>query len=275
MVTLSFVDAFTCVPFTGNPAAVCLLPQWPAADWMQSVAAEINLSETVFVVAQEGGYGIRWFTPTIEVELCGHATLAAAHLLDQIHITFFSRSGVLKAERLSDGWIRLDFPSYQAQPCAPPAGLLEALGCAADWLGCKQQDFLVVVSHESIVRGLRPDYGVLARLPIRDVIVTSPGQRHCHSSCLLEQANPPSSWTGQEFDCVSRVFAPGSGIVEDPVTGSAHCLIGPYWARRLGKSRLLAYQASARGGCLRLHYCGPRTFLEGQAVTVARVELLV
>ena len=210
------VDAFTTRAFAGNPAAVCVLGE-PAADtWMQRVAGEMNLAETAFLYPEQDGYRLRWFTPTVEVDLCGHATLASAHVLwSEGHwppgtvARFYTRSGCLSAMPEGDR-ITLDFPATVAEAAEAPGGLLPALGIAAcRWLGRSRFDFLVELEDEAEVRALRPDYGALARLPARGVIVTARA-RH-----------------GAAFDFVSRFFAPGAGVPEDPVTGSAHCALGP------------------------------------------------
>jgi PhzF family phenazine biosynthesis protein len=255
------VDAFTSEPYRGNPAAVCVLPEERDAAWMQDVAREMNLSETAFLLPKaDGSYQLRWFTPAVEVDLCGHATLASAHVLWQDgHLTpsaqarFHSRSGLLTADRAGD-WIELNFPAKCAQPVEPPDGLLDALGCDAVAVGKNQFDYLVEVESEAILRALRPNHSCLSKLPVRGIIVTSPGK---------------------EYDFVSRFFAPGSGIDEDPVTGSAHVCLGPYWMKKTGKSDFLAYQASARGGVLKVRVDGDRVCLGGQAVTVMRGELVV
>ena len=266
------VDAFTSEPFAGNPAAVCLLPGPRDAAWMQHVASEMNLSETAFLHRLPGGgdddapvFGLRWFTPGTEVDLCGHATLASAHALwemgeigaDQI-AAFDTKSGRLTAER-SGEWIELDFPATPDTEAPAPAGLAEALGVkAADVLytGKSRFDYLVEVRSEAIVRALRPDFAGLRSLPVRGVIVTSRA-------------------TSAGFDFVSRFFAPAAGVDEDPVTGSAHCCLTPLWSRRLGKLELMARQLSARGGTLKLRLDGNRVRLGGQAVTVLRGELAV
>jgi len=257
---LVHVDAFTATPFAGNPAAVCLLQRAADAGWMQAVAAEMNLPETAFVVAQADGFGLRWFTPTIEVDLCGHATLAAAHVLWEEQrlpagtvARFHTRSGVLTAARRGD-WIELDFPSEPAAPADAPAGLLGALDVAAKWTGRNRFDWLVEVDDEDTVRGLTPDLARLAEVPTRGVIVTAPGG----------DGGP---------DFVSRFFAPRAGIPEDPVTGSAHCCLGPFWSARFGRAELTGYQASRRGGTVRVRVGEGRTRLAGQAVTVVRGTL--
>lgn len=256
------IDAFTDRPFAGNPAAVCLLDEQRPADRMQAVAAEMNLSETAFVRPEgDEDFELRWFTPAIEVDLCGHATLAAAHALwsegivpQDRPIRFHTRSGVLTCT--TDGkLIELDFPATPADAAEPPAGLLEALGVTPSFVGRSRFDKFVLVESEQTVRSLKPDFARLREVPMRGVIVTSPS------------ADP-------RFDFVSRYFAPGAGIDEDPVTGSAHCCLGPFWSARLGKTDLTAYQASARGGVVRVRINGDRVILGGQAVTVLRGELL-
>ena len=254
------VDAFTNRPFAGNPAAVCVLPSRPPEQWMRDVAREMNLSETAFLTPQEDGYQLRWLTPSVEVALCGHATLAAAHVLwEDGHLPagqqarFHTRSGLLLAAQRGE-WIELDFPATLAEPVPPPASLLEALGAKARFVGLNKFDYLVEVATETEVRSLDPNHAVLAELPVRGVIVTS-------------RSETPG------FDFVSRFFAPGSGVAEDPVTGSAHCALGPYWSRQLGKSELTAFQASSRGGVVRVRVAGDRVVLGGQAVTVLRGEL--
>jgi PhzF family phenazine biosynthesis protein len=254
------VDAFTARPFAGNPAAVCLLRQ-PADDrWMQQVASEMNLSETAFLVPLDDGFRLRWFTPAVEVKLCGHATLASAHVLWEAGrlrpdepARFHTLSGLLTAVRHDDG-IRLDFPALKPEPCSPPPGLVEALGAAPIFTAKNGMDYLVDLGDERVVRELRPDVARLGALQVRGTIVTA----KCASG---------------PHDFVSRFFAPTAGIAEDPVTGSAHCSLGPYWAGRLGKDDLFAYQASARGGELRVRVRGERVDLIGRAITVLRGEL--
>jgi PhzF family phenazine biosynthesis protein len=254
------VDAFTDRPFAGNPAAVCLLPEERPASWMQALAREMNLSETAFLVKQAGGYALRWFTPTVEVDLCGHATLASAHVLwewgelrPEQEARFQTRSGLLTAVRRGD-WIELDFPAKPEQPTEAPADLIAALDVDPVYAGRSQFDYLIELEDERLVRGLQPNFSLLADLGTRGVIVTSRA-------------------TDGPYDFVSRFFAPGSGIDEDPATGSAHCCLGPFWSERLGKTHLLAYQASARGGVIRVRVAGERVKLGGQAVTVLRGEL--
>jgi PhzF family phenazine biosynthesis protein len=255
------VDAFTNRLFAGNPAAVCVLPRPADETWMRDVAREMNLSETAFLVTRDGGYDLRWFTPAVEVALCGHATLASAHVLwEEGHLKpeaqarFHTKSGLLTADR-RDRWIEMDFPAVGEEPSTAPAGLVEALGAQAQYVGRNEFDYLVELHSEAAVRALRPDHAQLRQIPVRGVIVTS-----------------RASSAG--FDFVSRFFAPGSGIDEDPVTGSAHCCLAPYWSKRLGKADLVGYQASPRGGTVRMRIAGNRVKLAGQAVTVLRGELL-
>ena len=259
--TITQVDAFTDTPFAGNPAAVCLLPAPRDEGWMQSVAREMNLSETAFLVRAGDGYDLRWFTPSVEVALCGHATLASAHVLwEEGHLAaaqqarFHTKSGLLTGDRAGN-WIELDFPVKREETAPAPAGLAEALGVAPKYVGRNQFDYLVEIDGEAAVRHLTPNHAALATLPVRGVIVTS-------------RADSPG------YDFVSRFFAPGSGVAEDPVTGSAHCALGPYWQSRLGKSQLVGYQASPRGGIVRVRVVGDRVRLGGKAVTVLRGELL-
>lgn len=253
------IDAFTSQAFRGNPAAVCLLDRERDERWMQDVAAEMNLSETAFLLRRDDGdYSLRWFTPAVEVALCGHATLASAHALYEEHglasARFHTKSGVLTADRVSNG-IELDFPATLARPADAPEGLLGALGIAAPvYVGRNQFDFIVEVASEDEVRALVPDHGQLRRVPVRGIIVTS------------RSASPG-------YDFVSRFFAPGSGIDEDPVTGSAHCCLTPYWSAKLGKTEMTAYQASSRGGVVRVRLAGERVKLAGEAVTILRGEL--
>ncbi len=227
---------------------------------MQQVAKEMNLSETAFLYRHRDGYQLRWFTPTLEVDLCGHATLASAHILwetgrlktDEI-ARFHTRSGLLIAKQ--DGqWIELDFPVEPEDPATPPPDLVKALGISPKYVGKNRFDYLLEVDSEKTVRELNPDFTLLETVPTRGVIVTSPA-------------------ASQEYDFVSRFFAPGSGINEDPVTGSAHCCLGTYWSRRLRKTELTAYQASPRGGIVRIRSGGDRVYLGGRAVTVLCGEL--
>jgi PhzF family phenazine biosynthesis protein len=242
-VPIYHVSAFTDRPFAGNPAAVCLLPGERDAGWMQSVAAQMNLSETAFLHPEADGHRLRWFTPAVEVDLCGHATLASAHVLWETGrlpadapARFHTRSGLLTAVRRG-GLIEMDFPACPPEPAPPPPGLAEALGAAIRSAGRNRMDWLAEVESAAVLRGLRPDFATLAALPVRGVIVTS-------------RSDDPA------YDFVSRFFAPAAGINEDPVTGSAHCCLGPFWAERLGNAELRAYQASARGGEVRVRMAG-------------------
>jgi PhzF family phenazine biosynthesis protein len=256
------VDAFTNKPFAGNPAAVCVLPEARPESWMRDVAREMNLSETAFLVpTDDGGFHLRWFTPAVEVALCGHATVASAHVLWQdghlprgMQARFHTLSGLLTADQRGE-WIELNFPGKIAEAVDAPPELLPALGISsATFVGKNVFDYLVEIESEEQLRALSPDHSTLRRLPVRGVIVTTRGSG--------------------EFDFVSRFFAPGSGIDEDPVTGSAHTALGPYWAGRLGKTEFTAYQASSRGGVVRVTVQGDRVLLGGQAVTVLAGELL-
>jgi PhzF family phenazine biosynthesis protein len=260
-VEIFHVDAFTDQPFAGNPAAVCILSEGRDASWLQKVAREMNLPETAFLSRQEGGFDLRWFTPTVEVDLCGHATLAGAHvlwetgLLDrQEQARFHTRSGLLTAA-YSRGEVELNFPATPDQPVSAPENLGKALGVIPTYVGRSVYDYLVEVESEEAVRNLRPDLGLLKILDVRGTIVT---------------ARADSS----AYDFVSRFFAPGAGIDEDPVTGSAHCCLGPYWRGRLNKEEFVAYQASERGGTVRVRLAGDRVVLGGRAVTVLRGMLV-
>lgn len=255
------VDAFTDQAFAGNPAAVCVLAHAADKRWMQQVAREMNLSETAFLFRQGDAWNLRWFTPTLEVDLCGHATLASAHVLWQdrqlepgAQARFDTKSGRLTAERTGD-WIEMDFPAEPARTAEPPDSLLDALGVKAKYVGKNRMDYLVEVASETELRTMRPDHTRLRTLPVRGVIVTAPAVE-------------------DEFDFVSRFFAPGSGVDEDPVTGSAHCCLAPYWGAKLGKTEMTGFQASARGGVVRVRTAGDRVILGGQAVTVLRGDLL-
>ena len=259
-VPLLLVDAFTDGPFSGNPAAVCLLPAWRDDRWLQSLAAEMKHSETAYLVRNADGFDLRWFTPAIEVALCGHATLASAHALweqgvvpaDAV-IRFATKSGTLTATP-RNGRIELDFPLNPEEPVEPPAELLPALGVTARYVGKSRFDYLVEVESEAIVRKMTPDFRRLAGAPVRGTIVTSRS-------------------TDPRFDFVSRFFAPAAGIDEDPVTGSAHCCLAAYWQKRLGKNEFVAYQASPRGGIVHVRVVNDRVLLGGQAVTVLKGEL--
>jgi PhzF family phenazine biosynthesis protein len=255
------VDAFTDRPFAGNPAAMCIL-EGPADEaWMQDVGREMNLSETAFLYRVDDGFDLRWFTPAMEVELCGHATLASAHVLwtegylpPAEEARFHTKSGLLTAERKNE-WLELDFPALRVEPTAAPPGLADALGVEPGYVAKTRFDYLGEVDSEEAVRNMTPDIGRLRALRVRGVIVTA-------------RAAPG------EYDFVSRFFAPGAGIDEDPVTGSAHCALGPYWGAKLGKEELIGYQASPRGGVVRVRLAGDRVKLGGKAVTVLRGKLL-
>jgi predicted PhzF superfamily epimerase YddE/YHI9 len=255
------VDAFANRPFGGNPAAVCVLPEARDERWMQDVAREMNLAETAFLHPENGGYRLRWFTPAVEVALCGHATIASAHVLwEEGHLPagrqarFHTQSGELTANRVGD-WIELDFPGTPAAPAPAPPGLAAGLRLAPRWVGRSKFDYLVEVESEEALRGLKPDFAALERIEARGVIVTS-------------SASTPG------FDFMSRFFAPRAGIPEDPVTGSSHCALAPFWCERFQRSELTGYQASARGGVVRVRLAGDRVVLGGQAVTVLRGELV-
>jgi PhzF family phenazine biosynthesis protein len=272
------VDAFTEVRFAGNPAAVCIMPRGRAGQgWMQKVATEMNVSETAFLRSRDGrgrahdfaSYDLRWFTPMVEVDLCGHATLASAHVLweeghvkpkEKVH--FHTRSGLLVAERLMKGrqvWIELDFPAMHDTPYEGSTDILtKALAVKPRYVGTYGTDYLVEVESENALRGISPDLALLKTLPVRGVAVTSA---------------PSASTKAKGYDFVSRFFAPSVGISEDPVTGSAHCSLGPFWGRRLAKEEVLGYQASSRGGSVRVRMRGDRVLLGGRAVTVLRGEL--
>jgi predicted PhzF superfamily epimerase YddE/YHI9 len=248
---LTVVDAFTDRPFTGNPAAVTVVETFPGDDVMQAVALEMNLAETAFVAwRDDGDYDLRWFTPTVEVPLCGHATLASAHVLGGM-ARFHTQSGLLTCSPGPEGRIEMDFPADPPSPAAiPPA--LDVAGIR----GYARAGFSVLIELEdaAAVRAFCPDLPMLAALGSQAVIVTAPGDR-----------------TGT--DCVSRVFGPNVGIPEDPVTGSAHCTLAVFWGERTGKDELVGEQASARGGIVHMRRNGDRVVLGGQAVTVSEVRI--
>lgn len=262
--TYRIVDAFAAAPFTGNPAAVCLVDRFPPDTLMQRIALEMNLSETAFVTPSDSAvFDLRWFTPLAEVDLCGHATLAAAHVLYRTRaveedeaVRFRTRSGVLGVERTADGRLSMDFPAEPVEPIDAPDGLSEALGVAVVACGSNRMDILAELADESTLRAVRPDMTAIADLDCRGVIVTARSDRD-----------------GRDF--VSRFFAPAMGVPEDPVTGSAHCALAPYWAERLGRDRLIGWQASARGGLVEVVYRGERVDLVGSAVTVAEGRFLL
>ncbi|MCG6918763.1 MAG: PhzF family phenazine biosynthesis protein [Deltaproteobacteria bacterium] len=255
------VDAFTDKPFSGNPAAVCILPKPRDDIWMQNVAREMNLSETAFICEQEDGFSLRWFTPRVEVDLCGHATLASGHILWEAGMLarhqqarFHTRSGLLTAESKGDE-VELNFPATPEEPATAPPELSEALGLMPKYIGKSKFDFLLEVESEELVRNLQPDFSLLRTVQIRGIMVTS-------------------SADSAEYDFVSRFFAPAVGVDEDPVTGSAHCCLGPFWSKKSGKNQFVAYQASPRGGIVRVRVAGNRVYLSGKAVTVLRGELV-
>jgi PhzF family phenazine biosynthesis protein len=259
---IRIVDAFTNSPFKGNPAAVCILKEPRNDGWRQDVAREMNLSETAFLEKRaDGGYTLRWFTPAVEVDLCGHATLASAHILWESgelaagqKALFHTRSGILSAVKQGD-WIEMDFPSEPEKPSDAPAELLEALGVKPLYTGRNRFDYLIEVEQEDTVRRINPDMTRLKKVDMRGVIVTGRSR-------------------SADYDFVSRFFAPAVGVDEDPVTGSAHCCLGPYWGGKLGKTSLMASQVSLRGGILRVGLKGDRVLIGGQAVTVIRGEIL-
>ncbi|MEO0650288.1 MAG: PhzF family phenazine biosynthesis protein [Planctomycetota bacterium] len=260
---LTQVDAFTERPFRGNPAAVCVLDAPRDDDWMQSVAAELALSETAFLTREKSRWRLRWFTPTTEVRLCGHATLASAHhlweagLVEADEIEFETLSGRLTARRTAGG-IELDFPVRPVAAAEAPPGLLSSLGLKPEQaltVAAGEEDWLVEVADDALLRSLSPDFARLARVDARGVIVTARGD-------------------GAPFDFLSRFFGPAVGVPEDPVTGSAHCTLAPFWAARLGKTEMRASQLSARGGELEVETRGDRVGLRGRAVSVMRIELL-
>lgn len=261
------VDAFSAKPFAGNPAGVCILNAAGEPEWMQQVASEMNLAETAFLYPLAGtttpDFGLRWFTPKVEVPLCGHATLASAHILwqegyltPQEMVRFHTKSGVLTAQRQVDGWIELDFPAEVTPPVPAPPGLLEALRVQTPlFVGLNQARYLVEVASEQEVRELAPEIARLKAFPPGKIVVTARADK------------------GRDYDFVSRFFAPGIGIDEDPVTGGAHCGLGPYWSEKLGKTTLSARQVSARGGYLKVRVAGARVKLLGQAITVFKAQI--
>lgn len=255
------VDAFAKAAFQGNPAGVCLFVEDQSEEWMQHMAEEVNVSETAFLRPVNGGYSLRWFTPETEVDLCGHATLASAHILysqgyadPSGEIVFHTKSGILRARSI-DGMIELDFPAKPPVSADPPPNLAEALGVTPLYTGRNKMDYIVEIEGEDALRRLTPDIPLLSRMDARGVIVTA------------------RSDSG-DYDFVSRFFAPRVGIAEDPVTGSAHCCLAPYWSMVLGKDDFHAYQASRRGGELWLRLDGERVFIRGYGVTVYMGEIV-
>ncbi|MBI5001531.1 MAG: PhzF family phenazine biosynthesis protein [Euryarchaeota archaeon] len=259
--TVYHADAFTDEPFKGNPAAVCILPSGRSPAWMQNVAMEMNLSETAFLAKRKNGWGLRWFTPKAEVELCGHATLASAHVLWEAKMLnprqmarFHTASGLLTAVRKGE-WIEMDFPREDARGAKAPKGLAKALGATPLYVARNRSSYLAELDSEEVVRQLEPDFALMKTLPLGRVMVTARSK-------------------DAKYDFVSRFFAPGVGVNEDPVTGSAHCCLGPYWQGKLGKSELVGYQASARGGIVKVKVGAGRVYLQGKAVTVMKGELI-
>jgi PhzF family phenazine biosynthesis protein len=254
------IDAFSETPFGGNPAAVCLLAAAAEKDWMQNVAQEMNLSETAFVFRRsDGDWSLRWFTPGAEVDLCGHATLASAHFLWDMDLLdptaaarFHTRSGLLTCVQV-DSWIAMDFPALPTEAAAEPIGLADALGAAPLAVWRSTWDLVAEFATAKEVRDLEPNFRALLPFAERGVLATAPGD--------------------DGYDFVSRFFAPVHRIDEDPVTGSTHCILAPFWGARLGKSQMLAFQASRRGGILRVETKGARISLGGKAVTVMRGTL--
>ena len=256
------VDAFTSQPFHGNPAAVVPLDRWPSDVWLQNVAMEMNHAETAFLVPAVSGHHLRWFTPAVEVDLCGHATLAAAKALDHLNlwpangpVRFQTRSGELRVNRQGSQF-ELDFPVLPQAPCPAPPNLIQALATTPTHVGKNSMDYLVELPNEQALRDLRPDLKLLGTIPCRGVIATAASD------------NP-------DFDCVSRFFAPAVGVDEDPVTGSAHCCLAEYWSKKTGKQALVGYQASRRGGIVTMRLAQNRVILGGQAVVVSEGKLLV
>lgn len=254
------VDTFTDVIFKGNPAGVCILSRPAHEKWMQDISMEMNLSETAFLYRQEDGFNLRWFTPEEEVDLCGHATLASAHILWENGMLdtgdeaiFYTKSGKLMASKDGD-YIVLDFPMEEDTQVAMPKVLELSLGVPILYVGRNRMDYIVEVEDEETVRDIEPNFEILKGLEARGVIVTSRS-------------------TDPKYDFVSRFFSPGAGIPEDPVTGSAHCCLAPYWEKRLGKKRFVAYQSSKRGGVLKVTTIGNRVNISGKAVTVFCAEL--
>lgn len=253
---LFHIDAFATRAFEGNPAAVCPLDSWLEDSVLQAIAEENNLSETAFFVPGDIGYDLRWFTPVAEVDLCGHATLASAHVLfhhlgySEKAIHFQTRSGQLVVEK-NNGFLHMNFPAIDSDPCEIPPLLVEGLGAAPSEV-LAADDYLVIFPHEDIVQTLNPSYHLLSQLDRRAVIVTA---------------------KGNTVDFVSRLFAPKLGINEDPVTGSSHCQLTPYWSKQLGKTKLQARQISKRGGSIFCELKGERVLLSGQAVTFMEGEI--
>lgn len=259
---LYLVDSFTTEAFAGNPAGVVMLDAPRNDDWLRGVAAEVNQAETAFLLPQQDGFTLRWFTPTVEVDLCGHATLASAHVLWEegylprdTEARFHTRSGLLRATP-DNGWISLDFPATPPEPCEVPDGLLGSLRLTRGDVFRTRFDYLVSIDSPETLRRLEPDLEAVRKIKSRGVIVTTVSDR-------------------PDADFLSRFFAPQFGVNEDPVTGSAHCALAPYWAERLGRKRLTGYQASSRGGFVRVEHAGERVLLSGKAVTIYQATLKI
>jgi predicted PhzF superfamily epimerase YddE/YHI9 len=259
------VDAFTPKPFAGNPAAVCVLASAAQEDWMQKVALEMNLSETAFLFPEGDGYRLRWFTPTLEVSLCGHATLASSHVLwsegflpPAQPARFHTLSGLLTARR-EGGWIEMDFPAQPAVPCEKPEWLERSLGVPVLTIARSNSAYLAEIAPGPALRALKPDLAAMERGLRREKLIG------VMVTCLSQDP---------DYDFLSRFFGPAAGVPEDPVTGSAHCALGPFWSQRLGKNPLVGFQASSRGGVVKVRCEGNRVFLGGQAVTVLRGDLV-
>jgi len=257
------IDAFTDSAFAGNPAAVCILSEKMEDDWMQNLAAEMNLSETAFIYREGKNFNLRWFTPSSEVDLCGHATLASAHTLweagevsSEETIDFDTKSGILTAEK-NEKWIELNFPAEIEEAADIPENMTKALGqIEIVYSGKNRMDYLLEVESEEIVKNIEPDFDLLKKIDTRGIIVTAIS-------------------ASDKYDFVSRFFAPNIGITEDPVTGSAHCCLGPYWSEKLNKNSLIGFQASERGGTVRVKVDGNRIYLSGKAVTIFSGEILI
>jgi PhzF family phenazine biosynthesis protein len=254
-VPLFHVDSFTDELYKGNPAGVCLLTEKRPDEWMQAVAAEMNLSETAFVLKAENDYDLRWFTPKVEMDLCGHATLASAHILwetdtvpEQKEIRFQTRSGLLTVSKQKD-WIEMNFPARSIKMAAENEGLIDAVGAIPEEIYQSGDNLLLVYENEQTIQTLKPNFAALKEYDFHGIIVTSPA-------------------LSPQFDFISRFFAPRLGINEDPVTGSSHCTLAPFWREKLHKDSMIAFQASARGGILKVRVSGERVYISGKAVTV-------